>query len=198
MRRTNRPQEVRLEETMVKTDVKRGMKYNVGDKVRVKSIEWYQSRKESNGDIEGGTLIFCSEMQDYCGKESTIVYKGDYFYKLDIDNALFSWEDWMLKDSAADRYKPIEIPTRLDTFESILKKMLSTYKAKNKDYGNSFDKTLNEFGLLASVIRMSDKMERIKTLINTEAAVKDEKIEDTILDLANYAVLTLTWMYEKR
>ena len=198
MRRTNRPQEVRLEETMVKTDVKRGMKYNVGDKVRVKSIEWYQSRKESNGDIEGGTLIFCSEMQDYCGKESTIVYKGDYFYKLDIDNALFSWQDWMLKDSAADRFKPIEIPTSLDMFESILKKMLSTYKAKNKDYGNSFDKTLNEFGLLASVIRMSDKMERIKTLINTETAVKDEKIEDTLLDLANYAVLSLTWMYGKR
>lgn len=198
MRRTNRPQEVRLEETMVKTDVKRGMKYNVGDKVRVKSIEWYQSRKESNGDIEGGTLIFCSEMQDYCGKESTIVYKGDYFYKLDIDNALFSWQDWMLKDSAADRCKPIEIPTSLDMFESILKKMLSTYKAKNKDYGNSFDKTLNEFGLLASVIRMSDKMERIKTLINTETAVKDEKIEDTLLDLANYAVLSLTWMYGKR
>lgn len=198
MRRTNRPQEVRLEETMVKPNIEKKMRFKVGDKVRVNSIEWYQSRKESNGDIEGGTLIFSSQMQDYCGKESTIVYKGDCFYKLDIDYALFSWQDWMLKDSAADRCKPIEIPTSLDMFESILKKMLSTYKAKNKDYGNSFDKTLNEFGLLASVIRMSDKMERIKTLINTETAVKDEKIEDTLLYLANYAVLSLTWMYGKR
>lgn len=55
MRRTNRPQEVRLEETMVKPNIEKKMRFKVGDKVRVNSIEWYQSRKESNGDIEGGT-----------------------------------------------------------------------------------------------------------------------------------------------
>ena len=83
------------------------------------------------------------------------------------------------------------------TFEEILETMLSTYKAKNADYGNSFDKTLNEFGLVASVVRINDKMERIKSLIKSDAKVLDEKIDDTLLDMANYAVLTLLWLRNK-
>ena len=83
------------------------------------------------------------------------------------------------------------------TFEEILETMLSTYKAKNADYGNSFDKTLNEFGLVASVVRLNDKMERIKSLIKSDAKVLDEKIDDTLLDMANYAVLTLLWLRNK-
>ena len=83
------------------------------------------------------------------------------------------------------------------TFEEILETMLSTYKAKNADYGSSFDKTLNEFGLVASVVRLNDKMERIKSLIKSDAKVLDEKIDDTLLDMANYAVLTLLWLRNK-
>ena len=49
-----------------------------------------------------------------------------------------------------------------------------TYKAKNYDYGNSFDKSMDEFGLTASVVRMSDKMERLKSLTKKKAQVKDE------------------------
>lgn len=83
------------------------------------------------------------------------------------------------------------------TFEEILETMLSTYKAKNADYGSSFDKTLNEFGLVASVVRLNDKMERIKSLIKSDAKVLDENIDDTLLDMANYAVLTLLWLRNK-
>ena len=83
------------------------------------------------------------------------------------------------------------------TFEEILETMLHTYKAKNADYGNSFDKTLNEFGLVASVVRLNDKMERIKSLIKSDAKVLDEKIDDTLLDMANYAILTLLWLRNK-
>ena len=83
------------------------------------------------------------------------------------------------------------------TFEEILETMLHTYKAKNADYGNSFDKTLNEFGLVASAVRLNDKMERIKSLIKSDAKVLDEKIDDTLLDMANYAVLTLLWLRNK-
>lgn len=70
--------------------------------------------------------------------------------------------------------------------------MLNTYIAKNHDYGDSFKKSLDEFGPLAAVVRMSDKMERIKTLVHHHTEPKvNEKIEDTLLDLANYAIMTL-------
>lgn len=66
------------------------------------------------------------------------------------------------------------------------------YHRKNHDYGDSFRKSLEEFGLVAAVVRMSDKMERIKTLSKGEKAkVQDEKIRDTLMDLANYAIMTV-------
>ena len=44
-----------------------------------------------------------------------------------------------------------------DAFKQITDKMHETYKAKNADYGNSFDKSMDEFGITAAVVRMSDK-----------------------------------------
>ena len=41
------------------------------------------------------------------------------------------------------------------------------------------------------LVRMSDKWARIVQLSTKEAAVKDETIEDTLLDLANYALLCI-------
>lgn len=77
------------------------------------------------------------------------------------------------------------------TFKDILNKMYEIYERKNADYGNSFAKSYEEFGLVSPVIRLSDKVERLKTLCNKEAQVKDESIIDTLIDIAVYAVLTV-------
>lgn len=77
------------------------------------------------------------------------------------------------------------------TFKDILNKMYEIYERKNSDYGNSFTKSYEEFGLVSPVIRLSDKVERLKTLCTKEAQVKDESIIDTLIDIAVYAVLTV-------
>lgn len=82
----------------------------------------------------------------------------------------------------------------VEQFMSITQDMTKTYAAKNHDYGNSFEQSLDEFGLIASIVRLSDKMNRIKSLIKKEAQVKDESIKDTLLDMANYAIMTVMWM----
>lgn len=85
----------------------------------------------------------------------------------------------------------------VEQFMSITNNMVKTYTAKNHDYGNSFEQSLDEFGLIASIVRLSDKMNRIKSLIKKEAQVKDESIKDTLLDMANYAIMTVMWMNKK-
>lgn len=96
----------------------------------------------------------------------------------------------------------------VESFKSITSKMAETYEKKNHDYGDSFDKSLDKFGLIESVVRMGDKMNRIESLINKLIQnpaypsvsvkdvnlVKDESIKDTLLDLANYAIMTVMWM----
>ena len=78
-------------------------------------------------------------------------------------------------------------------FMDYITKMKNLYLKKNHDYGDSVSKTFDEYGLTSFLVRMDDKMNRIKTLNKIQdAAVRGEKIEDTLLDLANYAILALT------
>lgn len=59
-------------------------------------------------------------------------------------------------------------------------------------YGDSFGRSFIEYGMTMPCIRLEDKLQRVKNLVrNGSAAVKDESIDDTLLDLANYAIMTL-------
>lgn len=75
--------------------------------------------------------------------------------------------------------------------------LLKTFVNKNADYGNSFESSLEEYGLIAALIRMDDKMGRLRTLITSEAKVKDESISDTLRDLSNYALMASVWLDNK-
>lgn len=80
---------------------------------------------------------------------------------------------------------------KIELHKQICGNMHNTYKAKNADYGDSFAKVREEYPE-AICIRLMDKLERLKTLYKGgEQRVKDESIDDTLLDIANYAVMEL-------
>lgn len=88
-----------------------------------------------------------------------------------------------------------ETNTKVKRFREITDNMADLYERKNKDYGDSFSNSLDEFGVIAGVVRLSDKMNRIKALTkNGEQLVLDESIKDTLQDLANYSIMTLMWL----
>ena len=66
------------------------------------------------------------------------------------------------------------------------------YERKNKDYGDSFHISFIEEGMAMSRIRLGDKLNRFKELTKYNSQkVKDESIRDTLIDLANYAIMTI-------
>lgn len=77
--------------------------------------------------------------------------------------------------------------------KEIIDSMHDLYERKNKDYGDSVHDTYEKYGMTSFLVRMEDKLNRIRTLTKDDAIalVPDEKIEDTLLDLANYAVLAI-------
>lgn len=106
-------------------------------------------------------------------------------YKKDLDEAMYA-----IRQLGS---RPV-LPEEAAQFKEVVKGMISTYIRKNHDYGNSFDKSLDKFGLVASVVRIGDKMNRIESLVQKKTMVQDESIRDTLLDMANYAIMTVMWM----
>nr|DAR66476.1 MAG TPA: Nucleotide modification associated domain 1 [Caudoviricetes sp.] len=74
--------------------------------------------------------------------------------------------------------------------------LLDIFKKKNSDYGNSFEKSLQEHGIIAAIVRMEDKMSRLSNLSNNKSnqKVNNESIIDTLKDLSNYALMTAVWL----
>lgn len=81
--------------------------------------------------------------------------------------------------------------TNTEKHMQICQELNELHARKDKDYGNSFSKTYDEYGLTMCAIRLEDKLQRFKRLIKNQAEVKDESIEDTLIDLANYAIMSL-------
>jgi hypothetical protein len=81
------------------------------------------------------------------------------------------------------------------TFDDVLNRMAETHRVKNADYGNSFELSARLLGrpvVEGLLHRMADKLARACNLAQGKAAqVKDEALNDTLMDLANYAVLAI-------
>jgi len=127
-------------------------------------------------------LAFKSGDMYLCINENTLKGVNDKEYKLSKVNT--KWE-YYFKEASAE--------SNIGQFKGIVNKMIHLYEMKNQDYGNSFEESCNEFGITAGLVRMSDKFNRIKSLSKNSNLVKDESIEDTLVDLANYAIMTLIW-----
>lgn len=71
-----------------------------------------------------------------------------------------------------------------------------TFCKKNSDYGNSFEESLDTHGIVASVVRMGNKMNRLEALTDDSRTqqVGSESLLDTLEDLSNYAAMTACWL----
>ena len=71
-----------------------------------------------------------------------------------------------------------------------------TFCRKNHDYGNSFEESLDKFGIISSLVRMQDKMLRLESLTDESKTqqVSSESLLDTLEDLSNYAAMTACWL----
>lgn len=77
---------------------------------------------------------------------------------------------------------------------------LELMKKKNEDYatGNDPFRNFRTFGELGILVRMSDKIARLRTFLERgEFSVADESCRDSIRDLINYAVLLQGMLVER-
>lgn len=79
-------------------------------------------------------------------------------------------------------------------FGRIQVELCDTFKSKNADYGNSFSQLYQEFGdngIITAAVQISHKYHRFMNLAKGTPAKVNESLRDTLLDLANYCILTV-------
>ena len=107
---------------------------------------------------------------------------------------LSGYNDAAKKEYVAPKCEFVEnTPSRRADFDGICQEMMELHRRKNSDYGNAAHESYKEFGLNSYIIRLNDKMRRLKSLTGrgVDISVKDESIEDTLMDLAAYAIMAI-------
>jgi len=104
-----------------------------------------------------------------------------------IDNLPESYFEMYEEESPKELTEPLDL---INQHKRICERLNKVYADKNHDYGNSFGETYEKYGDISALVRISDKMNRIDQLVQTgEQKVKDEALEDSILDMANYLIM---------
>lgn len=79
---------------------------------------------------------------------------------------------------------------KIEKFKKITTEMAELYAKKNSNYGDSFGKLCEDLGLIAGLVPLHNKLDRLTNLIKG-GENNFESIRDTLIDLANYAIMNL-------
>ena len=141
------------------------MELKVGDRVRVNAAE-----SKGRMNAINGTISYIDETY------------GEYKYFVEVEAA-------KIIPYSADDLDFLERPTS-DPFGKVLKEMAELHDRKNHDYGDSFVTCFKIFGEAYAFGHIMEKAERLKSLCKN-GKLENESVRDSLIDLANYAVMTI-------
>ena len=99
------------------------MRYKPLDKVRIKSLDWYNENKDEYGTIifstESGDYSFTKEDVRFCGRVVTIAYEGEGHYLIAEDDRMYFWIDEMIEGLVEEETKPNIIEEAKTYWDSI-------------------------------------------------------------------------------
>ncbi|AJD83121.1 hypothetical protein [Streptococcus phage Str-PAP-1] len=83
-----------------------------------------------------------------------------------------------------------------EAMQKVYDENFQTFLKKNADYGSSFEESLEQFGEVAGIVRISDKYQRLVNLTKNKNQVLESK-SDTLKDMANYCLMLAVWLEGK-
>ena len=107
---------INLEKNAPQNPITHLPKLELGQKVTIKSLDWYNSNKEDTGVIKLTAEVFVEDMSEYCGKTATIVdvfkdldgVDDNIMYRIDLDNRGWNWTDEMFEPERMEDVKDPE------------------------------------------------------------------------------------------
>ena len=126
--------------------------------------------------------------------EKLVVSKGNLYIRDNDKYKLVATSD--ISNEVSKDVSP-ELEFKIQEHGKICDYLKELYATKNADYGDSMHPLFEEYGLTAFLILFSTKIQRIKNLKDKENDRNYESLEDSLLDLANYALIAVTELRAK-
>lgn len=186
------------------------MKFNLGDKVRIKSngiigiiiSRGYNEYLDENDkqqsfeeyQIEADKFYQCNEdgiELVTIGQVLQSIYDIPPQIKINLDKIK---ERTSINEDNEKKLKNVKVEddpvnSFMGEYERIVTDTMELCKKKNKDYGSSVQDTYQKFGDISYLTRITDKYNRICSLMSKDNEIKDESILDSIKDMGNYCFL---------
>ena len=106
---------INLEKNSPENPITHLPKLELGQKVTIKSVDWYNSNKDKNGAVKLASEVFVEEMAEYCGKTATIldafkdlVGEDANMYRIDLDERGWNWTNEMFEPEMVEDVKDPE------------------------------------------------------------------------------------------
>lgn len=144
------------------------MKTNTSDTVKLNERKRIEEMADINYDRN--TQLY------WVGGTAFETHREALIYLQKLRNEYYDQQDGFTKDEVL--------------FKDITEQMLHTYIKKNRDYGGAFERGMERDGIISALTRMYDKLDRLHSLKDKDPEVVEETVEDTLMDLANYAIMT--------
>lgn len=90
-----------------------------------------------------------------------------------------------------EEVKNLTYKTNADRHRDLVNQIHDVYVDKNMKYGDAFAETIEKYGMIAALTRMNDKFNRIEQFIVNGFEDSEESLKDSLLDLANYCLMTV-------
>lgn len=183
------------EATVIRTFGKGGIELDIDKQVWNWSenvLELIEENDNMNTKIEKGNKVNESDLKDADVESITIGQALQSIYdmppRIKINSDKIN-SDKIKEVNVNDENDPVN--PFMEEYEKIVTETMELCIKKNKDYGRSVQDTYERFGDVSYLVRITDKYNRICSLLDKKAEVKDESIDDTIRDMANYCFLWL-------
>lgn len=140
----------------------------------------------------------CTHTEDTC-ENCTKFLSSNIKITKDYTKYLFHIPSFSKKQNAKEN-RQMTREQKVARHLEIAKDLNQLYDSKGQDYGDSFGETYHKLGIISALTRISDKYNRLISLATKpeeERKVKDESIQDTLLDMANYCIMTVIEMEAK-
>ena len=140
------------------------MKYNVGDKVRIKSLDWYNENKDERGYIACGHHVFTKYMSTFCGCTMIVCNRTNLGVMTMYGNTCY-WTDKMIEGLAEEM--PLDKAGQITDFEydglsytlpdgyqfvdengNVINATKIVLEKKRKEYPKTFEECCKILGLL--------------------------------------------------